>query len=703
MFRKRCTAFFLSLALVVGLCGTGIAGMDVQAEELDAVTEAEEADPEDKTEASDVSDAAKEPADLPDKNDADETQAPESPADKEEAPEEKTEQDKEEPDQKAEEVEKTEKTEGLESAEQEADKNTESRTDSGRSVSKELHIAIGAVININSWEYQDIYGYFDENYTAVFDDGQFASIDGNFNLKGIKVGRTVLHLIEENEWGSNQVDIPVRVTNPVVSKTNYEVYQCDNVYKELVVKIAVKNMGANCDFEFDYGASSGNYIKDTKLSKGYFTVGVYESGKAVFRVDGKKFTVKIKIVKAELSASNTISKNLKSLVTYRGKKDNLILKLGGKKKNAVSWKSTNKKAAVVNQSGRVTGKGRGRAYIRAYLKDGSYVQYLVECTYKGAYQAVKNGFHDLIYGDGKNYKVIKYSQPKRMNKGYRDCSSFVSRCYYDTTLNRRILKIGDIQGNYASTASYQAKWLHSKGKTVANRIVNPERLLPGDTMYTSGGPSYKYDWRNIYHAFLYVGNGCVISTYGSGSKETLYLLPYNYDGYNVVYIGRPFQKPVKTKSITLSKKSITLGVKEKYTLKASKKPSNCTELSSWKSSDKKIAAVSGGVITAKKKGTAYITVKSGSCTRKCKVIVKPAPKKISLNAAKKTLKVKQTFQIRPKLPKGTASNKIRYTSSNSRTASVSAEGKITAKKAGTAVITAVTHNNKKAVIEITVL
>ena len=84
-----------------------------------------------------------------------------------------------------------------------------------------------------------------------------------------------------------------------------------------------------------------------------------------------------------------------------------------------------------------------------------------------------------------------------------------------------------------------------------------------------------------------------------------------------------------------------------------------------------------------------------------KIVVKKAPSKITLNAKSKTLKKNKTFQLKVKLPSGSA-GRITYTSSNNKIATVSSKGKIKAKKKGKATITAKTYNGKKAKIKIVV-
>ena len=80
---------------------------------------------------------------------------------------------------------------------------------------------------------------------------------------------------------------------------------------------------------------------------------------------------------------------------------------------------------------------------------------------------------------------------------------------------------------------------------------------------------------------------------------------------------------VKTKKISGVARTLRLNRKQKATLKPIRSPLTSTEKITYKSSNSKVASVnSKGQITAKKKGTTIITVKSGKKTVKCKVTVK---------------------------------------------------------------------------------
>lgn len=127
---------------------------------------------------------------------------------------------------------------------------------------------------------------------------------------------------------------------------------------------------------------------------------------------------------------------------------------------------------------------------------------------------------------------------------------------------------------------------------------------------------------------------------------------------------------------------------------------------SYKSSNKKVFTVnSKGKIAAKKKGTAKLTVTLASgkkATAKVKVqkgIVKTT--KLKTNTSKLVLLRKGTYTLRTALTPLTTQQKIAYSSSNKKVATVSSKGVITAKKKGTAKIT-VKSGSKKMKVTVTV-
>lgn len=178
----------------------------------------------------------------------------------------------------------------------------------------------------------------------------------------------------------------------------------------------------------------------------------------------------------------------------------------------------------------------------------------------------------------------------------------------------------------------------------------------------------------------------------------------------------------KVKEITVQKPEISslyLKKGEKFRIKYKVKPANASNTKiAFATSNKKVATVSAkGVIQAKKPGAARITLKAKDGSRKkaslqIKVVKKLKPvKKITLKRKKATLNLtgctvyEQTLSLKASVaPKNATVKKVVYRSSDSKVASVSKKGVVTAKKAGKASITAYAADGRgaKAVCQIVV-
>lgn len=143
---------------------------------------------------------------------------------------------------------------------------------------------------------------------------------------------------------------------------------------------------------------------------------------------------------------------------------------------------------------------------------------------------------------------------------------------------------------------------------------------------------------------------------------------------------------------------ITLGAGETFKIIAEVTPANATDkVLTYQTSKSSVATVKNGKIKAKKKGSATITVTAANGTKATIVVkVKNKPKKVALKAKSKTLKKGSTVTLKAKLPKGTASYKMTWSSNNKKVATVTKNGQVKALKKGKAKITVKTFNGKKA-------
>ncbi|MGN0521367.1 MAG: Ig-like domain-containing protein [Eubacterium sp.] len=161
--------------------------------------------------------------------------------------------------------------------------------------------------------------------------------------------------------------------------------------------------------------------------------------------------------------------------------------------------------------------------------------------------------------------------------------------------------------------------------------------------------------------------------------------------------------------MTLSASSATIykGNTKKLTVKVNNKSYSAGKCT-FSSSDKSVATVSSsGTITAKKAGKATITVKMASdktVYKKCTVTVKNSPVKTDASALKFSKGGTRTMKVTYN-GKNAGGGSLLYSSSNTKVATVNSDGLITAKSAGTAVITAKAKKDTaaKATCKITVI
>ena len=184
--------------------------------------------------------------------------------------------------------------------------------------------------------------------------------------------------------------------------------------------------------------------------------------------------------------------------------------------------------------------------------------------------------------------------------------------------------------------------------------------------------------------------------------------PAAFSGNGYVTEVEAASKKAKPK---LNKTKISVKTGKTYTLKVN----GTTRTPKWKSSNKKVVSVGkNGKIKGLKAGkTATITVqlqsglkksfkvkvqKKNVATKSLKVVNVSTGKKVS---SKVSLKCKQTLKLATTVSPITSKEKVKYSSSNKKVASVSSKGVIKAKKKGKATIT-VKSGKKTYKIKVTV-
>lgn len=297
-------------------------------------------------------------------------------------------------------------------------------------------------------------------------------------------------------------------SNPVLDKSSitFNLSDCykysDGFYEPVEGKNYIKVSGIASGDSAPVATSSSSNLKiywndwdiDSNGNIVYYYYYVVK-GKGTYNVsfatsNGKKVTATIKALNFYYKRSSKNFRDgykswvsgLSTLIMYKGETTQLatVGQIG-----KVTWKSTNTKIAKVSSTGKVTAIGSGRATIQA-KNSGITINYRIEVASKTAIKAVRYCI--------KNYNS-KYSQSKRMKKGYYDCSSFVWRNYKSA---------GKKLKSYCPTAADMAKWCVSNKVMRYKGNVPTSKLLPGDLIFECGAKNGRY--KGIYHVDMYQGN-----------------------------------------------------------------------------------------------------------------------------------------------------------------------------------------------------
>ena len=403
---------------------------------------------------------------------------------------------------------------------------------------------------------------------------------------------------------------------------------------------------------------------------------------------------------------------------------------------SVTWSSSNTSVATVSSSGIVTAIKAGSATITVNTNDGGKTA-TCSLTVNPAQEAVDLGLPSGLKWASCNIGAIK---PEEYGDYYawgetetkeNDCletykwgsgSNLVSFIKYNTNSqygtvdNKTILDPDDdvayvkLGGKWRMPSytewtelSTKCSWTQTTqngvyGKKVTgpngNSIFLPAAGWQYGTNLTSVGSNGFYlssslDTDNPYLAWFV--------TFSTNVNRNFFIRGY---GLSV----RPvYGDVVSVQSVSLNTTSLSLTEGEIQTLTATVSPSNATNnYVLWSSSNTSVATVSSsGIVTAKKAGSATITVKTndGGKTATCSVTVKAATVPVmgvSLNTTSLSLTEGETQTLTATVSPSNATDKsVTWSSNNTSVATVSSTGVVTAKSAGSAIITVTTKDGSK--------
>ena len=307
---------------------------------------------------------------------------------------------------------------------------------------------------------------------------------------------------------------------------------------------------------------------------------------------------------------------------------------------SVTWESSDESVATVDENGLVTGKSAGSATVTVRTVDGGYT---AQCS---------------VTVEGEEIVAV----------------TGVRLDYEDITV--------DVGGTWQLNATVEPEDAENKSVT----------------------------WESSDEAVATVDeNGLVTGKSAGSATVTVRTVDGGYTAQCSVTVEG--EEIVAVTGVRLDYEDITVDVGGTWQLNATVEPEDAENKSvTWESSDEAVATVDeNGLVTGKSAGSATVTVRTvdGGYTAQCSVTVEGEetvlPTGVTLSHTTLNMKVGEEAQLIATVQPADATDKsITWESNAPETVSVDSEGRLTAHKAGTAVITARTVNGFSAFCMVTV-
>lgn len=416
---------------------------------------------------------------------------------------------------------------------------------------------------------------------------------------------------------------------------------------------------------------------------------------------------------------------------------NLTFELTANREN-VTWKSSNKSIATVDQNGMVKGVKVGKCVISAENAEGNvseckinvkkvcYITFddgpnantpklvdtLVKHGAKATFFAVynKSYLHYTKYIQDKGSLVAMHTYTHQYGSCYKTMYSY----YQGLDMLGRAIK------SYTGTKPNIIRYPGGTNNGVSNPLTM-KRIATGaadlgykvfDWTASSGDAGSKY--ASSSNSIKQVKNTCTQDEeivllhekkINISALETL--LPYlkskgymfeTLDKCPTQYTFKPrYTHTVRSTSVAIKNHSASVYEGKSVLLSASMTPYKSTDYIRWSSSDNSIARVSvDGTVTGVKNGKAVITATTSSGKKDtCVVTVKIPARSVTLSERTHYLKVNERFSLSAELSPIDTKDKVSWSTSNRKIAAVDRNGNVTAVKSGSVMITATADSGVK--------
>ena len=564
------------------------------------------------------------------------------------------------------------------------------------------------VINSNAaiaeklkWEVYDCSGTGDPKKLAA-DSAKLkysvSDISGNVTFTNVKAGTYEIWAFAGKDYkeGHNVIYAYMKIVVPIRMVDTSLVMQVGDSYN------VFDNSNIPIAKTFTYSSSDPNVVSvsETGILKAkirgtaVITCTLDPNWRLYTETDVDEFKITVRVI-------DGISLNITNAKIYVGGTLQLVADVTDK--TQATWSSNNEKVATV-KDGLVTAKAEGDVEITASVIIGGVIKTAIckirvektvteivldpssktiaigENLYLGAKITPKDLTVNLIWrsSDEKVVKIEETTPKTAWVKGVSGGTAVIS------AINEDNVVVGYC---HVSVRQPVTSIVLSETKVIADlkstrlqlrAMVYPENALNKKVNWSSSDPDKATVDQNGLVTIKKPGTVSIIATSDDSPKITAIC---NID----------IQIPVNTISLDSTEKIMYVGdtARLSYTMSPADASTNGVI---WTSTNPKVATVNGtGLVTAKTPGTAVIILKSedGGYTSYCNIIVKREASGIKLDASALNLKTGEVYALKATLtPADSTDAKITWESSDTKVATVDANGKVTAKATGSTIIMA---------------
>jgi len=339
--------------------------------------------------------------------------------------------------------------------------------------------------------------------TTETENTEFTTPDSDMSTITLEKTSVTAYLVPTYTYGKTVIygnaELDIAVNSPVIlNETTPGVnFSCKSSNKKVRTEVSLSDNILHFKFY-------GNQNCKTKLT---------------ITIADKNFKINVSVKTVKISDS--------SLLLEKGKTKTLKIKGCNK---GIKWYSSNKKIATVSKKGVVKGKRIGNVMIFAKIGNkriGCAVSVTTNTLIKVCERATYIGTH------------WQYSQAKRTQYGYYDCSALVWKAYMECAG----LSFGN--ANYPGTSASESAWCLANNRMINGgytyQKVKKMQLNPGDLVFKSSNLNDPY--HTTYHVEMFTGYICL--GYNSSKKPNVTSLwasrSAGYGAANGSLLARPMK------------------------------------------------------------------------------------------------------------------------------------------------------------------